>query len=267
MPDDTEKEAHMSRFRIMSVAVSAVALLMASCNQPQFSQVQSTDEQDPEEIRVNTLGPDIRIDEGARDVTIWANISANDDSGVSVQGIQEGDSITIENIAGIGWFSDQSGLEIFLSTVHTLSDVVKAAAPAGSVVSSIADQTKAFTTQGEEKDVDAGGKPRDGYGKDMDGDFATDEGGIVVCMPSAHGPMYANDDNHLDSDAQSEGRLEKHVSTEMNGRCFFPARVDDGTMGKSAKEPGALYILAFDSEYGDNAGSYQVKVRIIRSRP
>ena len=257
----------MFRIGTMSVAVAVGAFLATACDPRlrESAQEEGVDRSESTHEEVNTLGPDVVIQEDAEDVTLWANISANDDSGVSIQGIKEGDSITIENIAGISWFSDQSGLEKFLSTVHTLSAYVSAAGPAGSLIKSIAEQTDALTSQGEgEAPPGDGGLPRDGYGRDMNGNFAREEGGIIVCMPSAHGPMYANEKNHLDGDMEDVGRLKRFVKPHMQKKCFFPVRIGDGMMQEYAREPGVVYILAFDSKYGDNAGSYEVKLRITR---
>ncbi len=109
----------------------------------------------------------------------------------------------------------------------------------------------------------------------MNGDYARNEGGIVVCMPSAHGPMYANDKNHLGADAASRGRFPKYLGSEsdMKDKCFFPARVSRSARAGEVLEPvlerwaqqdGVLHVLAFDSDYDDNAGSYEIKFRIRR---
>ena len=56
----------------------------------------------------------------------------------------------------------------------------------------------------------------------------------------------------------------------MGGKCFFPTRIDrrnpelPSVMKKTTTQDGVLHILAFDSRYEDNAGSYEVKFRITR---
>ena len=111
------------------------------------------------------------------------------------------------------------------------------------------------------------GKVRTGYGKVKGkGRFATKEGGIIVCMPSARGPIYAADDTYLKSDAEKFSRLPQFVQTHLQDWCFFPCRRTGGLMEKEALRDGPAYLLVFDKEYKDNAGAYEVKLTVTRPR-
>ena len=116
--------------------------------------------------------------------------------------------------------------------------------------------------EGKDDDVDRKSKPRDGYGRNLnDGaKFAEKEGGIVVCMPTASGPMYAHGGNHFqDGSERSTENLKE--GSEMKKNCFFPSRTRETI---ALKGNGVLYIYAFDKNYRDNAGTYELKFRIER---
>ena len=76
--------------------------------------------------------------------------------------------------------------------------------------------------------------------------------------------MYAHDTNHLAGIAKAEGRLDKHLDNLMRDECFFPNRIPGGRMALEARSSGILYLLAFDNDYSDNSGSYEVAFRIER---
>ena len=141
---------------------------------------------------------DIVIEDDASDVALWAEISSTDDSGVTVQGIKRGDTIKIESVSGICSFSVKSGAKKVLSVVGVVGEFVGSAVTGGAVgkVGKIVkSQASSIKTELGNSGVESGGKRRDGYGKDVSGhEFATEEGGLIVCMPSAHGPIYASKD-------------------------------------------------------------------------
>ena len=200
---------------------------------------------------------------------MWAEISSTDDSGVTVQGVKKGDTIRIESVSGICSFSEKSATTKVLSVVGVVGDILGSAVVGGAVgtAARIAkSQASSIRTELENSGVKSGGKRRDGYGKEVGGDeFATQEGGIIVCMPSTHGPIYAGKDTCLDDGAKREGRLPQDVRpARMRDRCFFPCREPGGVMEMKAQESGTLYILVFDSDYSDNSGSYEVRFNVIR---
>ena len=216
------------------------------------------------------FAPDIIIPPDASEVAIWTEISSTDDSGVSVQGIKKSDIIEIESIAGICAFSGQTTGGRVLSVVGIVGGVLGSAG-AGAVATAGKLLKKTGSIKSEvgnaSGSVTDGGKRRDGYGKDVGGkEFAVNEGGIIVCMPSAHGPIYSSEDNHLADSAKKEGRLPKHVREGIRDKCFFPCREDGGVMTKEAQEDGTLHILVFDNDFSDNAGSYEMRFRVMRRK-
>ena len=54
---------------------------------------------------------------------------------------------------------------------------------------------------------------RDMYGRDPGtGDYGKEEGGLIVCMPTSKGPIYATNDYFLGSDSKSNGRKFQYYS-------------------------------------------------------
>ena len=212
---------------------------------------------------------DIVIEDDAQDVVLWAEISSTDDSGVSVQNIKKGDTIRIESVSGICSFSEKSATQKVLSVVGVVGEVLGSATVGGVVGTAgkiVKSQTSSIKTELDNSAMKSGGKRRDGYGKDIGGDeFATQEGGIIVCMPSAHGPIYAGKDTCLDDRSKRNGRLPYYIPQSIRDKCFFPCRGPGGVMMEmEAQMDGTLYILVFDSDYSDNVGSYEVRFRVLR---
>ena len=222
------------------------------------------------DLRINetVFGPDVELTDNFREAaTIWARIEAEDAHGVTVDGLCREDTVTIESISGHGWFAGTPGWQLAVSAIVGATtgmleskDVAKAL---GDAWKKVADGR----TGGRNGD-DAQGrsKQRDGWGRDEDGDFARNEGGIIVCFPRSNGPVYAYDEHHLDDDVQREGRLKKHVPDELSKECFFPVRFgNQPELSQPVDEPGVLHILAWDNNYEDNSGDYHVKFRITRN--
>lgn len=223
------------------------------------------------DLRENkTAGPEVDLQEGT-EWTLWAKISAGDPHGISVDKVKDGDKLTIETLSGVAYFSGKSGWWQVLSAVYKFTAGV---VPTGSIAANV---TTAFseTLPGDGKnDEDAKkSKPRDAYGRELDdnlGQFAKEEGGIVICMPVAHGPMYAHGANHFTREGEAEPKSDQPVrndsrgmkrESEMRDKCF-PVTREGKTY--TMKGSGVLHIYAFDRNYRDNAGSYEIKFRIER---
>ena len=81
---------------------------------------------------------------------------------------------------------------------------------------------------------------------------------------------FRRDDNNERAEAQDgddderEGRSDSRgmkEDSEMPGKCFPAAR--DERIHK-IRGNGVLHIYAFDHNYRDNAGSYEIKFRVVR---
>ncbi len=210
---------------------------------------------------------------------MWASIPANDDKGIVIDNVQKDDEILIYNAAGIASFS-----EVNMALVKGIVGVINAVADGAVLLAApeMAPLVAAFTAG-----VDAimaavpdklGNKRRDAYGLDPGtGDYAKNEGGLVVCMPESHGAIYALDKYHFTGDTKNDGRLYKYYSDDAKKvNALFPCPVinnpdnpssdDNGRMSATSGQldRGAINILAFDEDFADNAGCYNVGMIIIR---
>ncbi|QHW00191.1 hypothetical protein [Spirosoma endbachense] len=232
-----------------------------------------------------TFNPTVTLPDEAGDqgpiqyYLVWASIPANDDKGIVIDNVLEGDEIEVYNTAGIASF-DKVSMEPIKGIVGIINVVA-----GGAVVLAEPEMAPlvAGFTAGVEAIIDAipdelGTARRTAYGLDPGtGDYAKNEGGLIVCMPESSGAIYATDDYHLTGDTKNEGRLYKYYSDDTkNVNAFFPCPVvndtndptspNNGRMSATSGKPGrgAINILAFDERFDDNAGYYNVGIIITR---
>ena len=214
------------------------------------------------------FGPDVVLEfpSTASGVAVWAKVSATDDTGVAISNIEKGDIVRVEAIAGFCSFSDKSFVDKLKSVAGIVGGILTSGLPLFSTAKAkaVAEALKKGSTSLESYSGGKG-KVRTGYGKVRGkGKYATKEGGIIICMPSARGPVYAADDTYLDGDAEQFGRLPQYVPAHLRDWCFFPCRRPGGAMEKTALQDGPVYVLVFDKEHGDNAGAYEIKLTVTR---
>ena len=124
---------------------------------------------------------------------------------------------------------------------------------------------KAIDAMRKQVENASGSKKRDGFGKDVGtNEYARKEGGIVIFMPDAKGPIYGFE---LDEDCKGSGRRQDY--NPHSDVCFFPCRESGesghgAAMERTVRQDGVVRILVFDSDYSDNAGSYSVRFTVIR---
>ena len=86
-----------------------------------------------------TAAPDVNLQEGT-EWTLWAKISAADPHGISVDTVKDGDSLTIETLSGVAYFSGKSGWWQVLSAVYKVTaGVVPTASIAANVTTAISE--------------------------------------------------------------------------------------------------------------------------------
>lgn len=220
-------------------------------------------------IEVVKLGPDLKIKEDMASVAVWAKISSNDSNGICIAGIQEGDTVEIQDISGICSFEKAKNIPMMSGIVSVVAGIMQDG-------SNYCDEEEmkssqdAFKIQAKDIEDKMGTavmhKRRDGFGQDPGtNDYAKDEGGIIVCMPKAGGAIYASSENQLKGGAKKNGRLPKYFSNSIKDKnSFFPCRNKGGKMSAKASQDGTLNLIAFDQKFEDNAGSYSVKLVITR---
>ena len=207
------------------------------------------------------FGPDIVFNpQGSAPCEFWAEISATDDSGICVDNLKRGDELRIIEISGACSFAKGKS-SLILSIIAGAADVALGGATAAvwkTAVSSMRRDLDKHVAADAGADDNDGGKKRDGYGQEVGGggNYAQKEGGIIVCLPRAGGVVYSSD-------------KVRRNSTGGGGNAqrgwFFPTRSHVGQTWAIDHE-GVLRIAAFDSNYSDSAGSYEIKFSITRSK-
>ncbi|EHN68012.1 MULTISPECIES: hypothetical protein [Aliivibrio] len=197
-------------------------------------------------------------------ISLWGVVTANDSTGLIIDNLQQGDQLTIESASGLASFKE-TDMKIIKSVISVYGAISTLGAniitegqltPYLSQFNSIFDSIKAAVPDKIQHAV------RDASGRDPGtGDYAKNEGGLIVCMPKARGAIYATSDNHLESGAKHNGRQEKYFPKSIKDKesFFF---YDKAENKKITSMTGAVNILAFDSKFSDNAGYYEFKVTI-----
>ena len=201
---------------------------------------------------VEELGPDIQVSALTKgeSASFWAELSATDDSGISVDGIKDGDEIRIEDASGACAFEDNR-LEVVLSIV---AEVTKIMEPAWKTQVTAMRKTLGDKSSG----ANGGKKARRLRQESVARELRREGGGIVVCLPEYGGTVYANDETHAVRSAAG-GRVVQSGATGY----FFPGRTL-ASRTRTITSGGVMRITVFDGNHSDNAGSYEVKFTITR---
>jgi hypothetical protein len=202
---------------------------------------------------------------------LWVSIPANNDVGAIISGVLAGDTLIVYSASGIASF-DSTSMKLVgaaLGLANAIAGDVLMFATEGAAAPFVAAwNTAASTVIDAVGNADIKSKRRDPYGCDPGtGDYASHEGGLIVCMPECKGAIYASDDYYLGDDSKSKGRRYPDYSAAAKKRnVLYPCPVPGGLMSATASIAGAINILAFDSTFDDNAGSYNVGLCIVRGQ-
>jgi hypothetical protein len=201
-------------------------------------------------------------------------VNAADPLGVSITGLQQGDTIQIKSASGTASFSKDTGNSILSSIIGIVADGTAA------VVSAIDPTSKNVGTEIEDAGKQAqnlfkgSGNPekfRDPFGVEPSTHgFGLQEGGVVVCMPQGNGTFYSADSNHRSYWAtmptavgQPRGLPTVYKSQSSLAPFFFIGQNNTNSAVCQSNNPA--YILAWDFAYGDNAGTYTVFVQLTQA--
>ena len=190
----------------------------------------------PTDLRAGTnVGPAVTLKNkrGPHTWNIWALVNAADSRGISIDGVKTGDEVTLDYIYGIGYFGGQSGWSMLLSTVvRSVGGVL----PVGDGTLTLTGQALPAPSASRI----GGSKPRDGWGRNLDGKYGKEEGGIVICLPSAkrQSLIYARDENQLERD-DSRGKDSFKEGSEWKKysehKCSFPLLTDPEDEGQGQR--------------------------------
>lgn len=204
---------------------------------------------------------------------LWACVSATDETGILIDNVLPGDQVIVYDASGIASFKE-ANMALIKGVVGMANAIAGDAlifATDGAAAPFVDTWNKAVSSIG---DAVGDGKMnhanRDMYGRDPGtGDYAKEEGGLIVCMPESKGAVYATDDFYLTGDTKNHGRKYDYYSSKAKSmNVFYPCNVSGGLMKATAGIAGAVHILAFDSKFTDNCGSYTVGIIVLRqNRP
>ncbi|WP_025762614.1 hypothetical protein [Dyadobacter tibetensis] len=200
---------------------------------------------------------------------LWVSIPANDDTGVIIDNVLPGDEIYVYDASGIASFKKTSMklVKAIVGIANAIAGDVLMVATEGAAAPFVGAWNTALKGIGDAVgDSDISHGRRDMFGQDPGtGDYGKNEGGLIVCMPESRGAIYASDSYHLADDSKSQGRKYQYYSQAIKDKnAFFPCPVPDGRMSGKATISGAVHVLAFDSNFQDNAGSYNVGLIVVR---
>ena len=196
------------------------------------------------------FGPDIVFDPGDDGTNeFWALVSATDGSGIAVDNVKKGDVFRIIDASGVCSFS--RGNATLVRSIVTVAQVA-AGVSGARLWKTVTDSMR--TELDKHADDDAtGAKRRDAFGQEIGGagEFATDEGGLIVCFPPTMGMVYSS----------AKVRRRDNQQAPPEGAFFFLARAEPP---KEISDDGVIRIGAFDSNFKDNAGCYEIKFSLTR---
>lgn len=222
-----------------------------------------------------TLTLPTNLDSGAQieGFKLWVSIPANDEAGVTIDNVLPGDEIIVYYTSGICSF-DKTNMAMVKAIVGLANAVAGDAlmfATDGAAAPFVEAWNKSVKAIGDAVgDADIEKKRRDAYGRDPGtGDYAKNEGGLIVCMPKSKGVVYATSDYYLLDGTKENGRkLDYYSAAAKNANLFYPCSVSGGLLSRTATEAGTINVLAFDEKFSDNAGAYNVGMMVIRgNRP
>jgi hypothetical protein len=195
---------------------------------------------------------------GDEDLAILAFINAHDEWGLCVQGVRDGD--IYEHVAATGTASfstetENNGIAGLITVAAAGLNILASAYGQADLVPLIAAGANYAEQQFPESTRPS--QRRDPYGVDPGGSLARQEGGLIVCEPSAQGIYHSGDSDHRGHWVQGSG-----VRNDANKPQHIPRHqaffLQQGMAPRSLHGNGDLFLAAWDWKFSDNSGSYLV---------
>jgi hypothetical protein len=235
-------------------------------------------ERQEQEMSEPTIGSSLILpgDSGIYGFKLWVVVPANTSDGVYIDALRKGDQVIVNqnrNLNGMAAFTDTSmpkvdgivGLANYASNGGLLYADQNAATPfVNAWNGAFAMIEKAVHKNSEDH------KLRNPFGRDPGGDhqYQLEEGGVILCMPEAAGPIYSNADTQPLSGSRDNGRLPKYWPTQVTElNSGFLYKDSDSPIIATATRSGGLCVIAFDQAqaYDDNNGAYAMEIIIVRA--
>ncbi len=216
-------------------------------------------------------------DKGIYGFKIWAVVPANSSNGILINAIEKSDQVFVnqtKNLNGLASFTKSTmastqgivGIANYIR-VQFNSLLYPDEAAARPFFDAWSRQFNTIRSAAQANPI--AHKRRDAFGLDPGGDkkYAINEGGVIICMPDAAGPIYSNKDTRPLSGSRDNGRLPIYTPArvkELNSGFLY--RQMPGVITAVASRPGGLVVVAFDegNAFGDNNGAYAMEILILR---
>ena len=210
------------------------------------------------------FGKGFTWDRAENEAVLVVFVNAADPLGVSIDGLQAGDTAQIMSASGVASFSEDKGNPLassIVGLVATGANVAATALGAPEVVPVITAAEK--FAQDQFKATGAKTKKRDAFGVDPgSGHKARQEGGLLVCLPEAGGTLYSGDGDHKTRWIKGDGvRSDDKLPAHLFG-AFFPRQGETVHNTRVVRQGGQMYLLPWDWKFEDNAGYYKVFVKL-----
>jgi hypothetical protein len=204
---------------------------------------------------------------GEEDLAILAFINAHDQYGLCVTGVRNGD--IYEHVAATGSASfstatKNNGIAGLITVAAAGLNILASAYGQAELVPLITAGSKFAQQQFPESTQP--NESRDPYGVETNGSLAREEGGVIVCEPSAQGIYHSGDSNHRGHWVQGDG-----VRNDSNKPQHIPRRqaffLQQGMAPRPLHGDGDLFLAAWDWSFLDNSGFYLVHAILRRGHP
>lgn len=208
---------------------------------------------------------------------IWVVVPVNSPTGVLIDGLHPGDQVIVNqarNHNGMGAFTDSKMRQVpgIVGLANALlarsnSLLYPDDAAARPFANAWADAFATIKQAVHENPIQH--KRRNPFGKDPgDNKYKLDEGGVILCMPEAAGPIYSSKDTRPADGSRDNGRQPQYWPRsvkELNSGFLY--HVKPSVITAAATRPGGLIVVAFDKDnaFGDNNGAYALEIDILRT--
>lgn len=208
---------------------------------------------------------------------IWVVVPTNSATGVLIDGLHPNDQVLVNqsrNLNGMGAFTKSKMPKVagIVGLANALlADGNRLLYPDDVAAKPFADAwAQSFATikkAAHQNPIQH--KRRNAFGKDPgDNKYKLDEGGVILCMPEAAGPIYSNKDTRPGDGSRDNGREVRYwppLVKQLNSGFLY--RTSPSVITAVATRPGGLVVIAFDkgNAFGDNNGAYAMEIDILRT--
>ncbi|MES0000958.1 hypothetical protein NKJ90_19495 [Mesorhizobium sp. M0051] len=209
------------------------------------------------------FGQTLPWDPADEELAVVAFVNPADVLGILITGVTKGDTIEVVSASGIASYSEDTkneGVAGFIGVVGVGAGIAATAFGAPEIVPLVTAATKYAQEQWKEEKVKT--KRRDAFGVDPGSQHkARQEGGILISMPAAGGPITSGNNDHRENWIKEPGdRVAKNYPPQVKN-AFFVTR--DRPSARATVD-GDIYIIAWDHKFEDNFGFYRVNLLLKR---